>query len=72
MEVDFGGGAPAFGAAAFAGFPRLETLQLAGTELGEAGAHALARRRWRRLRTLGLSTIGLNDFGRAGLFRRGR
>ncbi len=43
MEVDFGGGAPAFGAAAFAGFPRLETLQLAGTELGEAGAHSLAR-----------------------------
>jgi hypothetical protein len=44
------GGAHALGAAAFAGFPALEALDLSYVALGEAGARLLASRRFRMLR----------------------
>ncbi len=46
------GGADALGAAAFAGPPALEVLDLSGVALGEAGAALLASRRWTRLSML--------------------
>ena len=62
-------GPHALGAAAFAGFPALEELQLAGVKLGEAGAALLASRRWARLQTLNLDRCWIYDAGLAALVR---
>ena len=66
MEFD---GPHALGAAAFAGFPALEELDLTLVALGEAGAALLASRRWLRLRKLVLSNCQLGDAGVAALAR---
>jgi hypothetical protein len=60
-------GPHALGAAAFAGFPALEELDLHGVPLGEAGARLLARRRWARLQRLDLFNCGMSDAGLAAL-----
>ena len=59
----------ALGAAAFAGFPALEELELIGVHLGEAGARLLASRRWARLKKLDVSFTQLGDAGLAALAR---
>jgi hypothetical protein len=56
-----------FGADAFAGFPALEELGLAGVPLGKAGARALASHPWPRLRELDLRAAALGDAGGAAL-----
>ena len=63
------GGPDALGAAAFAGFPALEVLDLSGVALGEAGAALLASRRWARLKVLQLDKARLGDAGVAALAR---
>ena len=60
-------GALAFSAAAFAGFPKLEKLEISDLQLGKAGARALARQRWPRLRELVLTKTHLRDRGVAAL-----
>ena len=62
-------GPHALGAAAFAGFPALEELDLSEVALGEAGAALLASRRWPRLRKLELRRTQLGDAGLAALAR---
>ena len=64
-------GPHALGAAAFAGFPALEELDLAEVELGEAGARRLASRRWPRLRVLNLFCAFAGNAGVAALARGG-
>ncbi len=59
----------ALGAAAFAGFPVLEELDLWCIKLGEAGAELLASHRWARLRRLNLCGCRLGDAGVAALAR---
>ena len=61
-DVDFEGPL-ALGAAAFAGFPALEELDLSYVELREAGAALLASRRWPRLRKLNLASAVVGDAG---------
>ena len=67
-EVSFEG-PDALGAAAFAGFPALEELDLSSVELGEAGARLLASRRWPRLKKLCLLSCALDDAALAALAR---
>ena len=67
-DVAFGG-PHALGAAAFAGFPSLEELNLPEMALGEAGARLLASRRWSRLKELYLHGARLGDAGVAALAR---
>ena len=67
-RVEFAG-PHALGAAAFAGFPALEELNLQEVKLGEAGARLLASRRWARLRKLLLENTRLGDAGLAALAR---
>ena len=62
-------GPHALGAAAFAGFPALEELDLSCVNLGEAGAALLASRRWPRLTELKLYEAELGDAGVAALAR---
>ena len=62
-------GPHALGAAAFAGFPALEELDLYGVPLGKAGASVLASRRWPRLWWLNLGRAQLGDAGAAALAR---
>ena len=62
-------GPHALGAAAFAGFPALEELDLSFVPLREAGAARLAGRRWVRLRRLCLRYARLFDAGVAALAR---
>jgi hypothetical protein len=62
-------GPHALGAAAFAGFPELDELQLSWIELGETGAHLLASRRWPGLRMMSLKGAQLGDAGVAALAR---
>ena len=62
-------GPPALGAAAFAGFPVLERLDLPSLPLGDAGVALLASRRWARLRRLDLFNCGMSDAGLAALAR---
>jgi hypothetical protein len=62
-------GPPALGAAAFAGFPALEELDLTAVKLGEAGARLLASRRWARLRRLVLVRAQLDVAAVAALAR---
>ena len=64
MEFD---GPHALGAAAFAGFPALEELDLSDVKLGAAGAVVLASRRWPRLRELTLICAQLSPAGAAAL-----
>ena len=59
----------ALGAAAFAGFPALEELDLSGVALGEAGAALLASRRWMRLKKMNLYVCRLGATGVAALAR---
>ena len=54
-------------AAAFAGFPKLEKLEMSSLPLGKAGARVLARQRWPRLRELVLTKTALRDRGVAAL-----
>ena len=56
-------------AAAFAGFPALEELDLYNVPLGEAGARLLASQRWARLRELNLQHTQLGAAGLAALAR---
>ena len=62
-------GPHALGAAAFAGFPALEVLDLHEVRLGEAGAALLASRRWPRLGDLYVSGCAMGDGGLAALAR---
>ena len=62
-------GPHALGAAAFAGFPALEELDLSFVQLGDAGAALLASRRWARLKELVAFECGLGDAGLAALAR---
>ena len=62
-------GPHALGAAAFAGFPALEELDLSSVRLGAAGAALLAGRRWTRLVKLDLHSAWLGDAGVAALAR---
>ena len=62
-------GPHALGAAAFAGFPALEELDLSEMVLGEAAARLLTSRRWARLRKLNLRSTQLGDAGLAALAR---
>ena len=62
-------GPHALGAAAFAGLPALEELDLDGVKLGAAGAALFASRRWARLRRLSLPDCRLGDAGLAALAR---
>ena len=62
-------GPHALGAAAFAGLPALEELDLTWVPLGEAGARLLASRRWVRLRRLTLESAQLGDAGVTALAR---
>jgi hypothetical protein len=62
-------GPHALGAAAFAGFPALEELDLSYVDLGSVGAALLASRRWPRLRSLDLRHTRLGDAGVAALAR---
>ena len=57
------------GAAAFAGFPALEELDLSFVRVGEAGAALLASRRWARLKKLTLRSTVLGAAGVAALAR---
>ncbi len=57
------------GEAAFAGFPKLEELDLSFVPLGELGAELLARRRWPRLWRMRLEHANLGDAGVAALAR---
>ena len=65
-------GPHALGAAAFAGFPSLEQLQLPAVAMGEAGARLLASRRWPRLVQMDLSGARLGAPGLAALARGAR
>ena len=56
-------GALTFSADAFAGFPKLEKLEMSDLQLGKAGARALARQRWPRLRELVLTKTHLRNRG---------
>ena len=58
-------GPHALGAAAFAGFPAIEELDLSDVKLGAAGAAVLASRRWPRLRELTLICAQLSPAGAA-------
>ena len=60
-------GPHALGAAAFAGFPALEELDLSDVPLGAAGAALLASRSWPRLRVLILRGCQIGDAGLAAL-----
>jgi hypothetical protein len=62
-------GPHALGAAAFAGMPALEWLDLSAVRLGDAGATMLASRRWSRLKQLDLSYTRIGDDGVAALAR---
>ena len=62
-------GPHALGAAAFAGFPALEVLDLTSVRLGAEGARLLASRRWARLGNLTLNSCALGDAGLAALAR---
>ena len=62
-------GPHALGAAAFAGFPALEWLDLSYVRLGLAGARLLASRRWARLQVLYVYNCALGDPGVAALAR---
>ena len=62
-------GPHALGAAAFAGFPALEELDLSYVALGEAGAALLASRRWARLWALCLRQAQLDAAGLTALVR---
>jgi hypothetical protein len=62
-------GPHALGAAAFAGFPALEELDLQWVELRDAGARLLAGGRWARLVKLDLHDAQLGDAGLAALAR---
>ena len=62
-------GPHALGAAAFAGCPALEELDLSFVDLGEAGAALLASRCWSRLRKLNLRFTQLGRAGVAALAR---
>ena len=68
-KTAFFDGPHALGAAAFAGFPALEELVLAGVQLREADAALLASRRWPRLKKLNLCNTRLGDAGLAALAR---
>ena len=57
------------GAAAFAGLPALEELNLQWVKLGEAGARLLSSRRWPHLRKLNLCHTLLEGTGLAALAR---
>jgi hypothetical protein len=59
-------GPHALGAAAFAGFPALEELDLSSSGLGAEGAR-LASRHWPRLKKLVLRACALDDAGLAAL-----
>jgi hypothetical protein len=61
--------ARALGASAFAGFPRLEALDLNWQRVGAAGAALLASRAWPRRRALHLSDGHLGAAGLAALAR---
>jgi hypothetical protein len=62
-------GTDALRAAAFAGFPSLEELDLARVRLREAGAALLASRRWPRLKMLKLTRARLGEAGVTALAR---
>ena len=68
-KVEFAGPHALGAAAAFAGFPALEALRMAGVVLGAAGARLLASRRWPCLRELHLFNTQLGDAGVAALAR---
>jgi hypothetical protein len=67
-DLDFHG-PHALTAAAFAGFPALEELDMTRAELGPAGALLLACRRWARPKSLVLRCTHLDDAGLAYLAR---
>ena len=62
-------GPHALGAAAFAGFPALEELDLTEGDVRAAGAALLASRSWPRLRVLNLFDCWIGDAGLAALAR---
>ena len=62
-------GPDALGAAAFAGFPALEELDLSYVPMRAAGAALLGRRRWARLKKLDLCGARLDDAGVEALSR---
>ena len=66
---DMGDRALDFSAASFAGFPKLEALNMASVKLGEEGARALASRRWSHLRMLNMNKTRLQERGWATIAR---